>query len=106
MIVILKSFISLTITISALPTLLNFEKEKGKFEKLEETNIKLLGQLASYEKEIIQYHSSARKEKLDANTQTADLDISPEKYEAIIFLRKRCIALKQLVINQKRCLNF
>ena len=42
------------------------------------------GQLASYEKEIIQYHSSMRKEKLDVFTQTTDLDIPSERFDHII----------------------
>ena len=75
---------------SALPTLLNFEKEKGKFLKLEETNIKLLGQLASYEKEIIQYHSSMKKEKIDVNTQTTDTDTPPERFDNIFLIFKFC----------------
>ena len=65
----------------ALPTLLNFEKEKSKFEKLEEENVKLLGRLASYEKEIIQYHARVTAEKTDASSQTTEISIEANHQE-------------------------
>ncbi|XP_066915154.1 WD repeat-containing protein 91-like [Clytia hemisphaerica] len=67
----------------SLPTLLNFEKEKSKFEKLEEENVKLLGRLASYEKEIIQYHARVTAEKTDAACQTIDISIEMNHQERL-----------------------
>lgn len=71
---------------------MNFEKEQGKFEKLEETNVKLLGQLTSYEKELFQYHTTSRIEKSNVNTQTIDLDPPQERcfHDFYFFLFSYC----------------
>jgi len=56
-----------------LPTLLNFEKEKGKFANLEVENVKLLGKIATYEKELIKYHARSHTHKQTIATQTSDV---------------------------------
>ena len=43
--------------------------------------MKLLGRLASYEKEIIQYHARVTAEKTDASSQTTEISIEANHQE-------------------------
>ena len=55
-----------------MPTLLNFGKEKDKLENLEGENVKLLGQMANYQKELILYHARSSADKQSIATQTTE----------------------------------
>lgn len=55
-----------------LPSLLNFEKEKRKMEKLDEENMKLKEQMAVHQKELIQLHNQMKAGKITTSTQTID----------------------------------